>query len=84
MLDADTWDFFQADQLCRLDAPVTGKDGTLSIDQDRIGEAEGADALGDLLHLLAGVGARVLRPGAECVGRDHFNLWVHALSLPNR
>ena len=38
--------------LGRLDAAVAGEDGVLAVDEDRVGEAEAADAVRDLAQLL--------------------------------
>ena len=44
---------------------MSGKDHVARIDEEGIGEAEGSDRVGDLPHLLAGVGAGIARIGFE-------------------
>ena len=50
---------------------MAGDDLVLVADQNRVGEAEASDAVGDLSDLLPGMGARVLRVGSQpCDWRD--------------
>ena len=55
-----------------LDPAVAGEDAIVSIDQDRIGEAEAADAVGDLSDLLARMDAGVARPGTQLIEGQGF------------
>ena len=69
-LDADAGHRRHAEELRRLDPAMAGEDGVLGVDQHRVGEAEGPDALGDLADLLLRVGAGVARPGLQSGGGD--------------
>ena len=57
--EANAGHFCHAEQLRRLDPAVAGEDRVLAVDQDRVGEAELLDAVGDLPDLLPGMGSRV-------------------------
>ena len=56
-----------------LDAAVASEDHVLAVNQDRIGEAEDPDAVGDLPDLFARMSARVAPIGFQVVGRDILN-----------
>jgi hypothetical protein len=66
----DDRDRLQAKHFGSLEPAMPGNDGALAIHQDRVGEAELADAVGDLADLLRAVGARVARIGPEAAWRD--------------
>src|SRR3546814_2239233 len=53
-----------------LDPAVAGDDAVLVVDQDRVGEAEAGDAVGDLADLLLRMGPRVGRPRPQGRGRS--------------
>jgi hypothetical protein len=53
---------------------VTGKDGVVGVDENRVRKAEALDRRSDLPNLLLGVGACVALPGMELGGRLPFDL----------
>ena len=59
--EADGWHLDHAEQLCCLNAAVPGDDHVIVVNEDGVVEAERRDAVGDLAHLPARVGARVAR-----------------------
>ena len=84
-LQANTGDSLHTKELCRLDTAMAGEDPVLIVDQDRIGEAEGLDTLGDLADLLSGMGPRIRCPGPECLRSKHFDGKItHGCSLRNQ
>jgi hypothetical protein len=56
-----------------LHSPLASEDHVLAVNQDRIGEAEDPDAVGDLPDLFARMSARVAPIGLQIVGRDILN-----------
>jgi hypothetical protein len=60
---AQVW--LPAEKLGRLDSPMASDDFVIPVDEDRIVEAEDADALGDLPDLLIRMRARIARIGLE-------------------
>jgi hypothetical protein len=52
---------------------VASEDHVLAVNQDRIGEAEDPDAVGDLPDLFARMSARVAPIGLQVAGRDILN-----------
>jgi hypothetical protein len=58
-------DALQPKKFCGLDTAVAGDDLAVLPDQHRVGEPEPPDAVGDLLHLLLGMGARIARIGPQ-------------------
>jgi hypothetical protein len=63
---------------------VAGEDRVRAVDQHRVREPEGADAVRDLPDLLLRMRARVPGPGPERLDRDLFNyLLGHAFVLAN-
>src|SRR5262249_44748843 len=65
-VDAKAWDGLHPQKLGGFDTAVTSEDLVISIDQNRVGEAEALDAVGDLPDLfprmspgVSGIGAKV-------------------------
>ena len=56
----------------RLGAAVPGENAIVAVDQHRVGEAEAADAFGDLADLFARMNSCVARPGPQFVDGDGF------------
>ncbi len=58
---------------------MTGEDHVLAVDQDRVGEAKAADAVGDLSDLFFRMRSRVVGPGpkwADCDGLQFGRPWA--------
>jgi hypothetical protein len=69
---------FQAQKLCSLQAAMPGDDVAIIVDEDRTGESEPRDAVGDLPDLLFGMRARIARKRPQA--RDRHRLdgqWLH-------
>ena len=58
----------------RLNAPMSGNDLVIVIDQNGVVEAEPLDAARDLLDLLRRVGTRIARIGSQRMGRPVFEI----------
>ncbi len=58
----------QSEQLCGFQAAMSGDDRVVSVDEDRIGEAESGDAAGNLPDLLFGMSAGIARRRATAIG----------------
>jgi hypothetical protein len=61
VFETDRRHLLVAKLLGRREPAMTGNNLTASVDQDRVGEPELAQARLDLVDLLLGVGARVVR-----------------------
>ena len=58
------------------DSAMAGEDPAGLVDQDGVGEAEGADAVGDLPDLALGMGARIARVGRQAGEGPRFDVQV--------
>jgi hypothetical protein len=77
MSQAHRRDVLQAEQLCGLDPAVAGNDPAVLTDQNRIGEAEMSDTVGDLTDLLLGMDSGVAGMGTKA--RDWHRFDRHGL-----
>jgi hypothetical protein len=77
---ANRRDGLQADELGCLHPAMSGDDLVIITDQDRIGEAELPDAVGDLPDLLLGMGTGIPGTGSQAGDRHRLNdHGLHAL-----
>ncbi len=73
MSQAHRRDAVQAEQLCRLDPAMARNDLAVLSDENRIGEAEMSDAVGDLPDLLPGMGSGIAGMRPQARARHGFN-----------
>jgi hypothetical protein len=73
MTQPDRRDAVQAEQLCGLDPAMAGDDLAVLSDQNRIGEAELPDAVGDLPDLFLGMGSGIAGMRPQARDRDRFD-----------
>jgi hypothetical protein len=55
---------------------VTGEDGQLIVDQDRVAKAKALNRISDLANLSFGMGTRILPPPAQGIDRGLLNLKI--------
>jgi hypothetical protein len=73
MRQAKRGDAFHAEELGGFDPPMSGNNLVVVADEDRIGEPELADAVGDLSDLTPGMCSGVTRVRPQACDRDRFN-----------
>ena len=76
VLKADAGNTVQSDKLGSSQSAMSREDHVLAIDEDRIGESEMADAVGDLPDLFLRMGSRIARVGRQPIRAQEVNVKI--------